>query len=47
MLRVAPKTLAKWDREGRAGLRSVRTPGGHRRYYAADVRKILDRNPGS
>lgn len=35
MLRVDPKTVTRWARDGR--LRSIRTPGGHRRYSAAQV----------
>lgn len=39
LLRVSPKTVSRWASTGR--LRSVRTPGGHRRFYTADVRALL------
>lgn len=39
MLRVDPATVARWARTGR--LRVVRTPGGHRRYFRADIEAIL------
>ncbi len=32
---VGPETVTRWARQGR--IRYVRTPGGHRRYRAADV----------
>lgn len=35
LLGVHPGTVARWGREGR--LLSVRTAGGHRRYFAAEV----------
>jgi excisionase family DNA binding protein len=40
ILRVDPKTVTRWA--GKNKLRSVRTPGGHRRFYAADVLAILE-----
>ena len=39
-LGVAPRTLARWSADGR--LTAVRTPGGHRRYLAADVAALAD-----
>ena len=39
LLRVDPKTVTRWAAAGR--LRSVRTPGGHRRFFGADVIRIL------
>jgi excisionase family DNA binding protein len=39
MFRVDPKTVTRWARAGK--LQSVRTLGGHRRYYAADVLKAI------
>jgi excisionase family DNA binding protein len=39
MFRVDPKTVTRWAKAGY--LRSVRTPGGHRRYDEASVRKFL------
>jgi excisionase family DNA binding protein len=40
MFRVDPATVARWARAG--VLSSVRTPGGHRRFFEAEVRKHLD-----
>lgn len=37
--RVDPKTVSRWGASGR--LPSVRTPGGHRRFYASDVERLL------
>jgi excisionase family DNA binding protein len=39
MFRVSPKTVTLWANEGK--LRSVRTLGGHRRYFEADARALL------
>ena len=39
MFRVDPKTVTRWARDGR--LSSVRTPGGHRRYDAAQISRML------
>lgn len=39
LFRVVPKTLARWARDEQ--IQCIRTPGGHRRYRAADVRKLL------
>ena len=36
---VDPKTVTRWAVAGR--LRSVRTPGGHRRYFRAEVEALL------
>ena len=48
--RVDPKTVSRWgkkdNKKGKGPkLRSILTPGGHRRYYAAQVRAILHRTP--
>ena len=40
MLVVDPKTVTRWARDGK--LRSIRTPGGHRRYDAAQVEALLN-----
>jgi excisionase family DNA binding protein len=40
LLGVRTTTIARWAREGR--LAPVFTPGGHRRYRPADIRKVLD-----
>lgn len=39
MFRVDPKTVSRWAASGRIG--SVRTPGGHRRFREAEVRRLL------
>ncbi|MFW5420124.1 helix-turn-helix domain-containing protein [Nocardiopsis sp. CNT-189] len=39
LFRVDPKTVTRWAATGK--LRSFRTPGGHRRFAAADIRSIL------
>ena len=38
-LRVDPKTVTRWAHSGR--LPSVRTPGGHHRFYREDVERLL------
>lgn len=37
--RVDPKTVTRWGNTGK--LACIRTPGGHRRYYEADVEVFL------
>jgi excisionase family DNA binding protein len=39
-LRVDPKTLARWAREGK--LKYVKTLGGHRRYPEKEIRRIKE-----
>ena len=39
LFRVDPKTVTRWAAEGR--LLAFRTPGGSRRYYAAEVGALL------
>lgn len=41
ILHVDANTVARWSDKGR--FRSVRTPGGHRRYFAADVLDLARR----
>jgi excisionase family DNA binding protein len=41
ILKVDPKTVTRWCSSAPPKLRSIRTPGGHRRIYSADVEKIL------
>ncbi|MBC7746576.1 BldC family transcriptional regulator, partial [Pedobacter sp.] len=36
MFRVNPKTVTRWARSGK--LTSIRTLGGHRRFYEVEVR---------
>jgi excisionase family DNA binding protein len=40
LFRVDPKTVTRWANQGR--LSSIRTPGGHRRYYEAEVTALLN-----
>lgn len=37
-LNVSPSTLRRWADEGR--IQTVRTPGGHRRFYAGDIARL-------
>lgn len=39
MFRVDPKTVTRWAKAGK--LSSIRTLGGHRRYRASEVRRLL------
>lgn len=39
MFRVNPKTVTRWARAGK--ISAVRTLGGHRRFRAAEIRRIL------
>jgi excisionase family DNA binding protein len=39
IFRVDPKTVTRWAKAGK--LTSFRTMGGHRRYYEAEVHKLL------
>lgn len=39
LLRVPERTVSEWARQGR--IPSVRTPGGHRRYPAEQIRRLL------
>jgi excisionase family DNA binding protein len=43
LFRVDPKTVTRWATTGR--LRSLRTPGGHRRFRESDVRALLADSP--
>lgn len=40
ILRVDPKTVTRWATQGR--IQSVRTPGGHRRFFAAEIMGIAE-----
>ncbi|MEI8083123.1 MAG: BldC family transcriptional regulator, partial [Actinomycetes bacterium] len=44
MFRVDPKTVTRWAKAGK--LSSVRTLGGHRRYLASEVKRLLEGIPG-
>ena len=39
ILGVHPKTIQKWDREGK--IRVVRTPGGRRRIPESEIKRLL------
>ena len=39
LFRVRPKTVVRWAEEGK--LTARRTPGGHRRFLASEVRRLL------
>ncbi len=39
MFRVDPKTVSRWAESGR--IRSIRTPGGHRRFPESEVLALL------
>ena len=39
MFRVNPKTVTRWARAGK--ITAVRTLGGHRRFRASEVRRVL------
>jgi excisionase family DNA binding protein len=39
IFRVHPHTVTRWAASGK--LSSLRTPGGHRRYYAREVEAML------
>ena len=41
VFRVDPKTVTRWAKAGK--IRAVKTVGGHRRYYAAEVDRLLNR----
>lgn len=40
LLRVDPKTVTRWAAQGK--LSSIRTLGGHRRFYADEVKALLE-----
>ena len=42
LFRVDPKTVARWAQSGQ--LRCVRTLGGHRRFPASEVYRLLGEN---
>jgi excisionase family DNA binding protein len=39
LFRVDPKTVTRWHRAGK--ISAIRTLGGHRRFYASEVRRLL------
>jgi excisionase family DNA binding protein len=44
VFRVDPKTVTRWAAAGR--IRSIRTPGGHRRFRESAVRTLLEETDG-
>ena len=40
LFRVSPKTVTRWAEAGK--LSSIRTLGGHRRFAADEVRRVLE-----
>lgn len=36
---VTPKTVGRWANQGK--IPSVRTPGGHHRFFESQIRKII------
>jgi excisionase family DNA binding protein len=40
ILHVSPKTVARWAKEGK--LPFLKTPGGHRRYPAVEIRQLVE-----
>jgi excisionase family DNA binding protein len=45
LFRVDPKTVTRWAKAGK--LSSIRTLGGHRRYWESEVRRLLERSAAS
>jgi excisionase family DNA binding protein len=45
MFRVSPKTVTRWARAGR--ISAVRTLGGHRRFRADEIRRLLAQLEGN
>lgn len=43
MWRVDPRTVTRWEKQGK--LRAVKTPGGTRRFYRAEVNALLAGEP--
>ena len=42
LFRVDPKTVTRWAKAGK--LSSIRTLGGHRRYWETEVRRLLEQS---
>jgi excisionase family DNA binding protein len=42
MFRVNAKTVTRWSRSGK--LRSMKTIGGHRRFYRSDIERAIARS---
>jgi excisionase family DNA binding protein len=47
LFRVDPKTVTRWAASDPPRIRSIRTPGGHRRFRQSEVDKLLaEQGPG-
>jgi predicted site-specific integrase-resolvase len=45
LFRVDPRTVSRWHKAGRMkDVRIIKTPGGHRRFRAEDIKTLLDGN---
>ncbi len=40
LFRVNPKTVARWASSGK--INSIRTLGGHRRFYRSEIKRAID-----
>ena len=45
MFRVNPKTVTRWHRTGKVS--AIRTLGGHRRFKASEIRRLLAQGEGA
>jgi len=45
MFRVNPKTVTRWHRTGKVS--AIRTLGGHRRFRASEIRRLLAQGEGA
>jgi excisionase family DNA binding protein len=45
MFRVNPKTVTRWHRTGK--ISAIRTLGGHRRFRASEIRRLLAQGEGA
>ncbi len=45
MFRVNPKTVTRWHRTGK--ISAIRTLGGHRRFKASEIRRLLAEGEGT
>jgi excisionase family DNA binding protein len=45
LFRCDAKTVTRWAAAGKIG--SIRTPGGHRRFFESEVRALLTRDPNA
>ena len=45
LFRVNPKTVTRWARSGK--ISAIRTLGGHRRFRAAEIRRLLEQEDAS